>query len=693
MLELLAPAGSMEALQAAVQNGADAVYLGAGAFNARMGARNFTMDELSEAATYCHVRGVRLHLTVNTLVTDRELPQAAQLLSDAARCGVDAFIVQDLGMVSLCQQAAPGVALHASTQMSLHNLEGVRQAQRLGFSRAIVAREISQENLRAVCRSSPIEIEVFAHGALCMCHSGQCYFSGMVGQRSGNRGRCAQPCRLPYGFGRFEHKYPLSLKDNCLLGRVQELDALGVRSLKLEGRMKRPEYVAIVTDLYRRAIDGAPITRRDLTRLEEIFSRGFTEDYYRGTPGPQMFGTRPEGEHPPAALLSEARASYEGAERQRTQVRFYVLVRKNEPAMLAVEDPEGHICKTSGPVPEEAVSRPLTVEDLTARLAKTGGTPYHASGSRVHLDPGLTLSAAAVNAMRRTVLNELTALRGRVPAPAPGSYTAPPRAAGHTGAPLLTVRIQHAEQLTPALRQAAPTVLYVPLAELDAHPAVFADLPAETRLCAVLPRVIFDREVPSVLAMLGRVFDRGVREVLLGNLGHLELARSQGFAIRGDFGLNAFNSRAMWLLQRLELRSATASFELSLPQIRDLAKPLDTELIAYGRLPLMLTENCIIKNRNGSCGCDRPQRLIDRKGEEFYVIRDPGTCRNEILNGKKLYLLDRRGSLSNLGLWALRLQFTTEPPAQVDTVLRDYQQGAAFEPGGCTRGLYLRGVE
>ena len=227
MLELLAPAGSRQALQAAVQNGADAVYLGAGAFNARMGARNFSMEELAEAVTYCHIRGVKVYLTVNTLVTDREMEQAAELLRQAALCGVDAFILQDLGLVSLCRQMAPGVPMHASTQMGIHSLEGARQAAEMGLTRVIVAREMAQENLRYLCRHSPVEVEVFAHGALCMCHSGQCYFSAVVGQRSGNRGRCAQPCRLPYGFGRFEDRYPLSLKDNCLVGHVAELAQLG----------------------------------------------------------------------------------------------------------------------------------------------------------------------------------------------------------------------------------------------------------------------------------------------------------------------------------------------------------------------------------------------------------------------------------------------------------------------------------
>ena len=281
MLELLSPAGSLDALHAAVCNGADAVYLGAEGFNARAGARNFTLDELPEAVRYCHVRGVRVYLTLNTLVTDRELPKVAEHITAAARAGVDALIVQDLGVAALSRQIAPQLALHASTQLTVHSLEGVRELAALGFSCVVLSRELPREEIAYICRNSPVRIEVFAHGALCMCYSGQCYMSAVIGRRSGNRGQCAQPCRLPYGYGRFENRYPMSLKDNCLIRYLGELARMGVASLKLEGRMKRPEYVAIVTGIYRAALDGREVRSSDLSALRAAFSReGFTEGYY-----------------------------------------------------------------------------------------------------------------------------------------------------------------------------------------------------------------------------------------------------------------------------------------------------------------------------------------------------------------------------------------------------------------------------
>lgn len=693
MMELLAPAGSMEALLAAVQNGADAVYLGSGAFNARMGARNFTDEELKKAVSYCHIRGVKVHLTLNTVAFDRELPQVEAMIRTAAQMGVDAFIVQDLGIVSLCREIAPEIPVHASTQMSIHSLAGVEEAAALGVSRVVLARELPKADIAAICRKSPVEIEVFVHGALCMCYSGQCYFSGVVGGRSGNRGQCAQPCRLPYGYSRFEDRYPLSLKDSCLIEYLHELRSMGVASLKIEGRAKRPEYVATAVRVFRSVLDGEALTERHMQDLQNAFSRqGFTQGYYLNRTGMQMFGTRQEGRED-KALFSAARASYEAGELPRVPVRFYAMLRKGEPAQLAAEDPDGNTCRTSGPVPELAVNRPLTEESLRARLQKTGGTPYYLSDLVSRIEPGLLLSAADLNAMRRDVLSELSAIRGRQTAPVLHSPTVLPTYPGNPGAPVLTVSVLRAEQITAAVLEAHPAVLYVPISEILANRALPSILPQETELCAVLPRVIWDSEQAAIEAQLAELRPLGVGSVLAGNLGQVRFASALGFRVRGDFGLNLCNSRSMQTVRRLSLHSAVCSFEMTLPQIRDLSKAVPTELLAYGRLPLMLTQNCVIRSRTGVCTCGgAPTRLIDRRGEAFPIVRDPGTCRSVILNGKKLYLLDRPKLLSSLGLWAVRLQFTTENPAEVSKVLADCRSAAPFDPAGCTRGLYQRGV-
>ena len=694
MLELLSPAGSSDALHAAVCNGADAVYLGVDSFNARRGARNFTLDELPEVVRYCHVRGVAVHLTLNTLVTDREMPSAAEYIAAAARAGVDAFIVQDLGIVSLCRQIAPKVALHASTQMSLHSLEGVREAAALGLSRVVLARELPRDAIAFICRNSPIEIEVFVHGALCMSCSGQCYMSSVIGRRSGNRGQCAQPCRLPYGYDRFEEKYPLSLRDNCLIRYLDELDRMGVASIKIEGRMKRPEYVATVTGIYRSALDGAGVGREQMEALRAAFSRqGFTQGYYEGAPGRQMFGTRlPEQEN--KALLQAARATYESIEPQRVPVQFYAIATRGQNLMLAVQDDDGNICKAQGQPPEEAQRRAVTPEELAARLSKTGGTPFVCRSVRSVVDPGLSIPAAELNRLRREVLAHLSAVRGRRAAPEIGAYHEPSKFFGQKAQPALTVSVLKAAQITPQMLRLHPAMIYVPLSEVSEQSDLFRRLAKEQDLAVTLPRVIRDDETRGVLDALENAASLGIRRVLIGNLGHLPLVLSRGMEPAADFGMNVFNSRAMETLRHLGFVSCTASFELSLPQLRDISKPLPTEMIVYGRLPLMLTENCIIKNRTGACTCHAgPVKLVDRMGEEFRVVRDCGTCRSVVLNGKKLYLLDKKENVRRIGLWALRLSFTTENTGEVNSVLSAWTQGASFDPGACTRGLYLRGVE
>jgi len=693
MLELLAPAGSMEALRAAVQNGADAVYLGADGFNARMSAKNFTLDSLREAAVYCHVRGVKLHLTVNTLVSDRQLPEAASLIRGAARCGVDAFIVQDLGVLRLCREVAPDVPRHASTQMSIHSLAGVREAAALGCTRAVLARELPAGEIRNICAESPIEIEVFGHGALCMSYSGQCYFSAVVGRRSGNRGQCAQPCRQPYGYSRFEERYPLSLKDSCLLSHLRALEEMGVASLKIEGRMKRPEYVAVTTRIYRAALDGREIRPEDYRELERVFSRqGFTDGYLRGRAGGAMLGVHLGGRED-EALYAAARATYENHETPRVPIRFRLSLQPGRPAELRAGDREGRVAVCAGEIPEPARNHPLTPELAEARLRRTGGTPYRCEGVEAGVAPGLSLSASALNMMRREALSRLTALRGRREQPAVHPYRPVRAVRGPDTPPALTVQVRSWEQVTDRLLRELPAVLYLPLSEIAAEPDRVYTVPRQTAVAAVLPRVVWGREEAKISRALDIAQNAGVREVLAGNLGQLEPAASRGLMVRGDFGLNVFNSETASELRRMGFSSLTASFELLLAQVRALSKPLPTELIAYGRLPLMLTENCVIRSRTGACACEGAlTRLIDRTGAEFPVVNDPGTCRSVVLNGKKLYLLDQRDRLRGLGLWALRLCFTTESARETDQAIEAWRHGGGFTPSQHTRGLYYRGV-
>ena len=694
MLELLAPAGSMEALRAAVQNGANAVYLGCGSFNARQSAKNFTPQTLVEAIKYCHIRGVQVHLTVNTLVSDRELKEVEELVRHAALNNIDAFIVQDLGVVQLCRQVAPHVPIHGSTQMTVHSLEGVRLCAAMGMKRVVLSRELSRAEIRYICAQSPIEIEVFGHGALCMCYSGQCYLSSVIGSRSGNRGRCAQPCRQSYGYGRWEDKYPLSLKDNCLVNYLQELQEMGVASLKLEGRMKRPEYVAAVTAVYRKALDEGVVTKGMMDTLYAAFNRqGFTDGYYLGKIDKNMFGVREEGQED-TSWLQAARQSYETGETPRVDLRFRAEVTVDG-SSLAVMDPEGRTCQITGPMPEQARTYALTGEALAQRIAKTGGTPYRCVEVRTRVDPGLILPASAINAMRRELLNQLTALRARREEHPIQKSKAVPMLKGPTGLPGLTVQVTTREQLTPYLLNSETAMLYVPLHILMEDRAVTERLVKRGRLAVALPRIVHDGELPKIKAALAALAALGVKDALVGNLGLLSPVREVGMRIHGDFGLNIFNSISMNVMRNLEAASATVSFEATLPQIRDMSKAVKMELIAYGRLPLMVTEQCLIQGRTGECTCHLQStvKLTDKTGAEFPVIKDGDSCRSVLLNGRKLSWLDRQEDLNKLGLWAIRLYFTTENSREVDRVIGEYLNPVPFDPGACTRGLYLRGVE
>ena len=694
MLEVLSPAGSSDALVAAVQNGADAVYLGYGSFNARMNAKNFTLEQLQKAVSYCHIRGVKVYLTLNTLVLDRELKAAAQVVIDAKNAGVDAILVQDLGVLEMVRQVAPDMPIHASTQMSVHNLEGVQKAAELGVSRVVLARELSRSQISAICQASPIEVEVFVHGALCMCHSGQCYMSAMIGRRSGNRGQCAQPCRMSYGFDRSENRYPLSLKDNCLVSYLRELEHLGVACIKIEGRMKRAEYVAITTKIYKDAARGKPVTKQQLQTLRKVFSRqGFTDGYYQGRIGAEMFGTRQDEEND-RKLFSAARATYENTEAQRVNVAMDMSVRYGTPSVLTVQDRNGNWASVQGAIPELAVSRPLDQAALAQRLSKTGGTPYAVTDVSLELEEGLILSAASVNAMRREALDRLSAIRGQVADTRTGQFVQPQTFSSYGGRPQFTVSVQSSEQLTAQLRYFCPALLYMPLNLAVSRDSAVTAAIESLHVGVILPRVILPGEWDSVLTQLNTAWNLGIRDALIGNIGMIDPVSRAGFRVHGDFGLNVFNSGSTNVYAGLGLASLTASFELTLPQIRDLSKPIPTELIAYGRVPLMITENCVIHSRTGSCTCGSGStNLIDRTGSRFPVLRDCGSCRSVIFNSRKIYWADRLSELQNLGLWTLRLSFTTENDQQVNTILAEFSKGGNFDPGVYTRGLYIRGVD
>ena len=694
MLELLSPAGSPEAVIAAVQNGADAVYLGMGDFNARRGAKNFTNEEFEKAVTYCRVRGCKVYVTLNTLVNDREMGAAVDAARLASECGADGIIIQDLGLISAIRRALPDIPLHASTQMSIHNLAGVQAAAEMGLTRAVLARELSLEEITYITKNAPIETEIFVHGALCFCHSGQCYMSSLIGRRSGNRGMCAQPCRMQYSLGGRMDDYPMSLKDNCLVDRLREIEEAGVACIKIEGRMKRPEYTAIVTGIYSKALrEHRQPTPEEMTMLTKAFSRqGFTQGYFNGDKK-DMFGVRGEPEEGTEKIFTVARRAYADGELRRVPVHFYTVAEKGERIKAIAFDDDGHKAVTYGPVPEKAKRQGLTDGYLVEQMFKTGGTPYNCVENKAKTDPGLYLAAAEINELRRKLISELSAQRSAPPTRRSLDLPAPPKNVPTVADPKLIIQVRTAEQLTKELADLRPAYIYVPAMIMAAEPKLVLPFVEKGSVpVVVLPRIVNDAQMKEVYATLQKLFDYGVNEALVGNLGQVVMARRAGMKLRGDFGLNAFNSYTLEMLNEMGFLSATASFELRIAQIKDMAKPLDTELIIYGRLPLMVSDQCIIKESAGRCACQPPAQMADRMGSVFPVVKEYG-CRNVVYNAHKLYLADKKEDLYSAGLWGLRMMFTTESARECVEVAKGHMGLSDYKPNVLTRGLYYRGVD
>ncbi|MDD4715455.1 MAG: U32 family peptidase, partial [Oscillospiraceae bacterium] len=547
MMELLAPGGSPAAVTAAVSNGADAVYLGFGPFNARRNARNFSKEEFLAAISYCRLMGVKTYLTLNTLLNDRELSEAAALLDQANRLGADAVLVQDFGALRMLRKVAPELPVHASTQMSVHNLEGARAAASLGISRVVLSRELPSDQIAYICKHSPVEIEVFVHGALCMCYSGQCYLSSVIGGRSGNRGLCAQPCRMAYGWGGPPDGHPLSLKDLSLVRHLRELEQMGVKCVKIEGRMKRPDYVAVVTSVYASALrTGRDPSVQEQKRLRDAFSRGgFTDGYFTRRKGPSMLGVRKEADKA-ASRTAGRQPPPANPEQRRVPISFYCMLKAGEPLRLAAEDPDGRVVKAEGPVPEPALQKELSKERIEASLQKTGGTPFVCQKARVYAEKGLSLPLSAVNALRRSVLDGLSSKRQAPPRRQRGVFVPGVPMENRKGPPRLLFSLSRMEQLTRELLFLSPAQIYLPVSEAAKNlPKLEAFLAAGAPLSVSMPRVVWDDQWPALLSDLDRVRSAGVSSALTGNLGQIRPLADRGFTLRGDFGLNIYNSEAL----------------------------------------------------------------------------------------------------------------------------------------------------
>ncbi len=690
-LELLSPAGSPAALDAALENGADAVYLGASAFNARMNAQNFTKEDLRAGIRRAHALGRSIYMTLNTQALDRELPALLETAREAYDAGVDALIVADLGAAREIRRILPAFPLHASTQMSGHSTDMGRLLHSIGFTRMVLARETAERDIRSFCEDSPLECEVFVHGALTAVDPRHCLFSSVVGGRSGNRGACAQPCRLPYN----GNAYPLSLRDLCLAREIPKLREMGVASLKIEGRMKSPEYVGAVTAVYRRLIDeNRAATEDEVAYLAEVFSRGgFTSGYYSGRIGAEMLGVRSEADK----KSSRALFPFTGL-MKKAPISLSFTAKDHEPITLVAEK-NGRTVTVTGEIPIPAEKAPTCGDTVKRQLSKLGGTVYSAEKISVTLDNYFLLPVSHLNSLRRQAVSALEELDSQPLVP-------------RTEIPFTLLEVEEEERKIFEKQKSARFISPVQITDRAYKYFDICYLPlfshTERANGVILPPVVYDSRRETVKKALIEVLGKGASHVLVTNLGQLPLVRdairesgAKGVELHGDLRLGVTNTSSLSLLRSVGIDSVVLSPELTLPQARDIARNAPSSLVVYGRLPLMLLEKCVNLGKDEkksaalcrSCkeNCKDPGRsylpsavLTDRRNTVFPVLRE-WEHRSVIYNSLPTYTADKLRELLAARITRHHYIFSVESPREVDLIIASYEKG--LPPRGDVRRL------
>lgn len=679
--EILAPAGGERALRAAVQSGADAVYLGGAAFNARQSADNFTTLELKKWVDYCHLFGVKVYVTVNTLIKEREIESLAFYAKELNRAGVDAVIVQDMGAVSVIRSVAPDLPVHASTQMTVTTLSGVEYLKRFGIGRVVLARELSKEQIKKIAENTSSEIEIFVHGALCMCYSGQCLMSSIIGGRSGNRGRCAQPCRLPFslmedGKTVFDG-FLLSPKDLCLADSMSDvLDTKSV-SYKIEGRLKRAEYVSAVTNIYKKYAEfPKAISDADKKELLDAFNRGgFTKGFFGSETGKNMMCHNNSSNVSENKFSDEAkkRAS-EDANERKIDVYMYAELSAQNPLSVTMWDDLGNsVTACSEICAEEAVSRPMSRERMEEQLKKLGNTPFFAVSVDADVDGVATIPISEINNVRRKAADALAALRIMRDARPEGEYQKNPYVDKKTSLEI-SVEVETEAQAEAAI-ECGISRIYVPHKLYDK----FSDY-------GVIPKM---DDISSGKKNISS------KTIMAQNLADLYDYKNK--EIIGGVRLNIYNS---YSIEAMGLKHITLSPELNLYEIEDVCKKTTAkaEIIGYGRLTLMIMANCPV-GASGKCQKNKNiYSLKDRKGEEFPLLCSE-KCAMRLLNSKPLYMADKWESLKKTGADYVRLVFTTENKQETKKIIQDYisakegKEVPKMPDNTFTRGHFLRGVK
>jgi putative protease len=780
-VELLAPAGSYSALISAVNAGCDAVYLGGKNFGARAYAPNFDYEELKKALEFCHLRDVKVYVTLNTLILNEEMKEFAEYVDFLYSIGVDAVIVQDLGVLKFLRENYPNLSVHASTQMTIHNLEGVQELAERGVSRVILSRELTLEEIRHIASNSPIDIEVFVHGAMCVSYSGQCFMSSLIGGRSGNRGRCAQPCRLKYslvdkrGSILRENLHLLSMVDLCTIEHIPLLIEAGVSSFKIEGRMKSPEYVASVVRAYREAIDsyydGKTFdTIKAMEEMAKVFNRGFSSGYLFekkpsvmsyitpkniGVPVAEVIKTK--GREVKVRLLQDIRKgdgisdskgekghriqeiikngkkvdmafkgevvalyldfypkekeilnktydhflneSLKNLQERKVPVKIYAEFKKGRPFVVRVEDGIFFGEANSESIPELAKKVSIEEDFLKNKLSQIGDTPFYPEKIVVNLDKGLFMPVKDIKETRRKAIDELKfkklAFYQREKLQKEVNL---PEGEEKNENPVLTFYTDKLNHLEIAVSLGIQYIYFdYKLNESILKQAVKLLRGKDTVLVAAFPSILRE-EMKDMKRQLQLLRELDIRNILVSNLGLYHILKNKDFRLFIDYPLNVFNSLAV---ECFNAYAVTLSYELTLEQMKDIAKRSDIkfEAVIYGRLPLMTTEYCPIRN---VLGCDRAKCekgyyfLKDRKGK-LMPIKNNGFCRIQILNGDVLFMANHMEELKKSGLSFLRINDTIEDDEEIERILQIHVKALEGEKieipeGNYTKGHFYRGV-
>ncbi|MBP1562774.1 MAG: U32 family peptidase [Oscillospiraceae bacterium] len=678
MNEILAPCGGAQSLPAALNTGADAVYVGMKKFSARKNAENFSDEELAAAVRECHKRGVKLYVTLNTLIYDSEIEDFAECVKTAAECGADGLILQDLGAAYLAEKICPELPRHASTQMTLNSVSGVKAAEEMGYSRVVIGRELSAAEIREIKEKTTAELEIFVHGALCVCVSGQCYMSSILGGRSGSRGLCAQPCRLDFSYK--DRHNVISLKDSSIIGHLRELPEIA--SFKIEGRMKRPEYVACATDACRKSLDGEIY---DKNRLGEIFSRGgLTDEYFTGEMN-NMQGIRgKEDVENSAKALNGIKELYK-AEFPRITVDISVKIGEKITAEASCS--YGEISVESEAVPEQARGAAITAETVVERMKKLGGTQFKAGEITAEADEGLYVSAAVLNALRRDICQKLEELVLDKNTPKyrvlPFEYSCE-KPNNIQKSVQFRAEVSDENQLKQAL-ELPFEVVYAPMGLLS------ESTPHKEKIAIIPPFILSDCEEETE-KQLEKLREFGFTKALAHTLGHALLLKKHGFSVFGGFRMNVLNSLSARVCGSLGFEDITLSFEGTAAAMSEIDSPIPHGIVAYGRLPLMITRRCPIAD-GAPCGRKTPfgegkscgEALLDRMGNRVPVHCGGNSV--ELLNPDVLVMSDKREVLEKFDFAVLR--FTDE--TELAPIFEMYKKGTKPD-GKLTRGLYFRGA-